>query len=82
MKTVGFGEYGKDCTYTLCYNIVVFKENSLLKKFTGVGLWILPSYFNHSCIDKNVGRFFIGDSMFVRTLRLISKGEELYSSWI
>ena len=68
-------------SYTLCYDIDVFKENSLLNNYTGVGLWILPSYFNHSCIDKNVGRFFIGDLMFVRTLRLISKGEELIASY-
>ncbi|CAG8710419.1 uncharacterized protein OCT59_027450 [Rhizophagus irregularis] len=50
-------------------------------ELSGLGLWILPSYFNHSCIDKNVAQFFIGDLMFIRSLRPISKGEELIISY-
>src|SRR5262249_54191795 len=30
------------------------------------GLWIVPSYFNHSCVDFNCFRYFVGDFMFVR----------------
>ncbi|CAB5205689.1 unnamed protein product [Rhizophagus irregularis] len=41
------------------------------------GLWILPSLFNHACIDENVNHFFLGDLIFLRTNRPISKGEEL-----
>ncbi|GBB96464.1 hypothetical protein RclHR1_02760017 [Rhizophagus clarus] len=52
-------------------------ENDL----SGIGLWILPSYFNHSCIDKNVSLFFLGDLMFIRSLLPISKGEELVISY-
>ncbi|CAI2178175.1 19189_t:CDS:1 [Funneliformis geosporum] len=43
----------------------------------GSGLWILPSYFNHSCIDINVDRFCLGDLMLLRTCRLILKDQEL-----
>src|SRR5205814_2034719 len=32
-----------------------------------------------SCVDKNVKQFFIGDLMFVRSLRLISKDESSYT---
>ncbi|RGB42371.1 hypothetical protein C1646_635967 [Rhizophagus diaphanus] len=53
-------------------NVIVESVN-----LSGKGLWILPSYFNHSCIDGNVTRFFLGDLMFMRSLRPILKGEEL-----
>ncbi|CAG8575219.1 9439_t:CDS:1 [Ambispora leptoticha] len=43
----------------------------------GSGIWIKPSYFNHSCIDTNVQRIYLGDLMFVRAQRPIKKGEEL-----
>ncbi|CAB4475654.1 unnamed protein product [Rhizophagus irregularis] len=50
-------------------NVIVESVN-----LSGKGLWILPSYFNHSCIDGNVTRFFLGDLMFMRSLRPILKG--------
>ncbi|PKC58285.1 hypothetical protein RhiirA1_471209, partial [Rhizophagus irregularis] len=53
-------------------NIIV--GNSSL---SGEGLWILPSYFNHSCIDENVTQYILGDLMFIRSLRPILQGEEL-----
>ncbi|PKY58632.1 hypothetical protein RhiirA4_480714 [Rhizophagus irregularis] len=69
-------------------NIVKYNSFALDNKIiienvelSGLGLWILPSYFNHSCIDKNVAQFFIGDLMFIRSLRPISKGEELIISY-
>ncbi|GBB90808.1 hypothetical protein RclHR1_01790015 [Rhizophagus clarus] len=46
-------------------------------ELTGAGLWILPSFFNHACIDENVHHFFLGDLVFFRSNRPISKGEEL-----
>ncbi|CAG8476297.1 7751_t:CDS:1 [Ambispora leptoticha] len=52
-------------------------SKNLIEYPSGSGLWTLPSYFNHSCIDTNVGRIFIGDLMFLRTLSSIKKGEEL-----
>ena len=30
-------------------------ETSLLNKDPGTGLWILPSYFNHSCASERYG---------------------------
>ncbi|GBB95741.1 hypothetical protein RclHR1_02600010 [Rhizophagus clarus] len=53
------------------------KEGSRLTKDSGAGLWILPSYFNHSCVDINVERLVIGDMMFIRTCRPIWSGNEL-----
>ncbi|CAB4385578.1 unnamed protein product [Rhizophagus irregularis] len=44
---------------------------------SGEGLWIMPSYFNHSCVDDNVTQYFLGDLMFIRSLRPILQGEEL-----
>ncbi|CAG8541913.1 4446_t:CDS:2, partial [Funneliformis caledonium] len=52
-------------------------EDSRLTKDFGAGLWILPSYFNHSCVDKNIQKLIIGDMMFLRSLRPILKDEEL-----
>ncbi|CAB4407767.1 unnamed protein product [Rhizophagus irregularis] len=48
----------------------------------GAGLWILPSYFNHTCLDFNTDRIFWGDLMFVRTICPIKKGEELTFSYV
>ncbi|GES82605.1 hypothetical protein GLOIN_2v1627559 [Rhizophagus clarus] len=53
------------------------KENSRLTKDRGAGLWILPSYFSHSCVDVNAERLIIGDMMFIRSCRPISSGSEL-----
>lgn len=48
----------------------------------GTGLWVLPSYFNHTCLDFNTDRIIWGDLMFVRTICPVKKGEELTSSYI
>ncbi|KAH7716362.1 hypothetical protein AAVH_16259 [Aphelenchoides avenae] len=40
------------------------------------GLWILPSYFNHSCLP-NADRTFYGDVMAVFAMMDIKQGEEL-----
>ncbi|RIA97019.1 hypothetical protein C1645_814683 [Glomus cerebriforme] len=58
------------------------RKNELLKNDKGTGLWISPSYFNHSCLDSNVERIFWGDLMFVRTAHPIKKGEELTFSYV
>jgi tetratricopeptide (TPR) repeat protein len=65
------------------YNSFALNNNIIIEnaELSGLGLWILPSYFNHSCIDENVAQFFIGDLMFMRSLRPISKGEELMISY-
>ncbi|KAH7711302.1 TPR domain protein [Aphelenchoides avenae] len=40
------------------------------------GLWILPSYFNHSCL-QNAHRTFYGDVMTAFTVVDVKQGEEL-----
>ncbi|CAJ0894566.1 5165_t:CDS:2 [Entrophospora sp. SA101] len=47
----------------------------------GTALWILPSYFNHACVDNNVSWVGFGDLMILRTSRLVLKGEELVLSY-
>ncbi|CAM8979959.1 unnamed protein product [Rhodiola kirilowii] len=42
----------------------------------GVGLWLLPSYINHSCCP-NAQRLHIGDHVIVLASRDIKAGEEL-----
>src|ERR1043165_7689977 len=58
-----------------------YEFNHEFINFEGVGICILPSYFNHSCVDQNIFWFFLGDLMFVRSLRPIYKDEELVFSY-
>ncbi|CAG8464009.1 8454_t:CDS:2 [Ambispora gerdemannii] len=48
----------------------------------GLGLWLNPSYFNHSCVDTNVERIYLGDLMFIRAQRTIVKDEDLTLSYV
>ncbi|KAL2610508.1 hypothetical protein R1flu_029081 [Riccia fluitans] len=40
------------------------------------GLWILPSFFNHSCL-ANARHYFLGDFIFIRAINDIAEGEEI-----
>lgn len=40
------------------------------------GLWILPSFFNHSCLPNTL-RIFFSDVMFIYARRDINESEEL-----
>ena len=51
------------------------------KKDEGVGLWILASYFNHSCMPNCICEI-INDMMIVHTTRTINKGEECCISYV
>jgi len=42
----------------------------------GSGIWIMPSYINHSCWPNSV-RSFLGDLLIVRAARDIPEGEEI-----
>eukprot|EP01018_Ginkgo_biloba_P013722 Gb_24395 [translate_table: standard] len=44
------------------------------------GLWVLPSFMNHSCLP-NTSRLFVGEAMFVHAARSISRGEELTTAY-
>ncbi|KAL0538874.1 hypothetical protein IC582_023041 [Cucumis melo] len=46
------------------------------RDYYGVGLWILPSFINHSCIP-NARRLHIGDHILVHASRDIKAGEEI-----
>ncbi|CAI2163571.1 14068_t:CDS:1 [Funneliformis geosporum] len=60
------------------WDILYYSGNdSRLTKDYGAGLWILPSYFNHSCVDINIQHIIIGDMMILRSCRPILKDEEL-----
>ncbi|CAI9767988.1 unnamed protein product [Fraxinus pennsylvanica] len=45
-------------------------------EYQGVGLWVLPSFINHSC-HPNVRRLHIGDHVVVHASRDLKAGEEL-----
>ncbi|KAH7716333.1 hypothetical protein AAVH_16230 [Aphelenchoides avenae] len=45
------------------------------------GIWILPSFFNHSCLE-NACRTFYGDVMTAYALADIEQGEELTLSYV
>ncbi|XP_021943718.1 uncharacterized protein LOC110842314 isoform X2 [Folsomia candida] len=46
------------------------------------GLWLLPSYLNHSCVDTNAEVQRFGDLTIVRASRDISPGEEILVSYM
>ena len=45
------------------------------------GLWLLPSFINHSCIP-NVVKLYIGDICIVRAITDIAEGDEIFCSYI
>ena len=47
----------------------------------GSGLWIMPSYINHSCWPNSV-RSFLGNLLIVRAARNIPEGEEITINYI
>jgi hypothetical protein len=51
-------------------------EVGLRDPMQDVGLWIFPSFVNHSCVE-NARRIFYGDVMMVRALRDLLAGEEI-----
>ncbi|KAJ3077438.1 hypothetical protein HK102_005233 [Quaeritorhiza haematococci] len=50
-------------------------------RYSGCGLWLLPSMLNHSCVP-NAYRMFYGDLMFVFASRHIKPGQEITVSYI
>ncbi|TEB20644.1 hypothetical protein C9890_0036 [Perkinsus sp. BL_2016] len=55
--------------------------NDHLRFLTGTGLYPVASFFNHSC-SPNVSHMSFGDVTIFRVNRNISKGEELFISYI
>ena len=45
------------------------------------GLWLEPSYFNHSC-EPNCGRVVLGDFMFVFCIAVVNEGDECCLAYI
>jgi len=56
-------------------------EKFLQDKSRSVGLWILASYINHSCLP-NIYRSTIGNTMIVRAAADLLAGTELRHSYI
>ncbi|GAB2297181.1 hypothetical protein Dimus_031294 [Dionaea muscipula] len=52
---------------------IVLGKNS---DYYGIGLWLLPSFINHSC-SPNARRLHIGDHVIVHASRDVKKGEEI-----
>jgi len=46
------------------------------------GLWILPSYINHSCSEANAFWTVIGDVMLIRAVKPIRRGDEVLISYV
>lgn len=46
------------------------------------GVWILPSFFNHSCTEANVTWNVYEDYMILRTSKLVKQGEELFLLYV
>ncbi|PWW74077.1 SET domain-containing protein [Tuber magnatum] len=69
----------------------LFKEKTEMEKMIaeasptgtaeGSGLWIMPSYINHSCW-QNSARSFLGDLLIVRAARDIPEGEEITINYL
>ncbi|RPA92785.1 hypothetical protein L873DRAFT_1749909 [Choiromyces venosus 120613-1] len=56
-------------------------EASPTGRVEGSGIWILPSYMNHSCWANSV-RSFLGDLLIVRAARDIPEGEEITTNYL
>ena len=70
-----------------CTNVCYVKQTNIKEsnpfytgKF-GSGLWLLDSFYNHSC-DPNVVSLYIGDVKFVRAIKDIKVGEELFIQYL
>jgi len=57
-----------------------FELEPTTKNQEGCGIWIEPSFFNHSCVS-NTRKHTIGDMMFVRASAQIKKGDEVTLSY-
>ncbi|XP_008778342.2 methyltransferase FGSG_00040 [Phoenix dactylifera] len=62
-----------NCLTEEAFSAKVLGKNS---GYCGVGLWILPSFVNHSC-SPNARRLHIGDRVVVHASRDVKAGEEI-----
>lgn len=46
------------------------------------GIWLQPSYINHSCVEPNCFWINAGDLMLVRCCKNVAKGEELVMGYV
>ncbi|KAK8809928.1 hypothetical protein WA158_000871 [Blastocystis sp. Blastoise] len=73
-----------DNMYINCWRLIesskVYIRNDVLK-FTGIGIYPVLSYVNHSC-NPNCCLVFRGNLATLRTLRNIEEGEELTYSYV
>lgn len=81
------GRIEQICTYNSFSIEPILRTNEESKSFeeirvtgTGTGLWILPSFFNHSCV-ANAYRTFYNDVIIIFAIKDIKKNEEIYISY-
>ncbi|KAH7731125.1 TPR domain protein [Aphelenchoides avenae] len=66
-----------------CYNSftpVGPRAGSVAEPSSAAGLWTIPSFVNHACIE-NAERVFFGDVMVVHAIQDLKKGEEIVWSY-
>ncbi|KAL2610497.1 hypothetical protein R1flu_029070 [Riccia fluitans] len=56
-------------------------DSKAMRETIGRGLWILPSFVNHSCVANAIHNI-LGDTMFIRAVRDIDEGEEIFLSYV
>jgi tetratricopeptide (TPR) repeat protein len=57
------------------------ESNSTDTEMLPCGLWMMPSFINHSC-EPNAIRLFFGNLMMVRALKDIRQGEEILVDYV
>jgi len=79
MSTVDLGRISKivDCNALAADGRLTYEYKELM-----YGLWLLPSFINHSCLDGNVKWHMHGDFLTVIAIKDIEPGEELRMSYV
>jgi tetratricopeptide (TPR) repeat protein len=73
----------KICSFNSFGSIEVFEAlmNQKDSKKKSTGLWIYPSFINHSCVSNSFNVFY-GDVMMIYAIKNLKKGEEITLSYL
>lgn len=61
------------------YNAFTIQDNEMMA--IGVGVYIQAAMINHSC-NPNCVQTFVGDKLYIRTIRDVQRGEEITITYI
>lgn len=83
MNIIDIERIEKICSFnsfegTQVHEALMCEKNS---KINSTGLWILPSFINHSCL-ANTFRVFYGDVMMIYAVEDLKKGTEITCSYL